>query len=221
MIPHVLPRAPSKRTRSLSWWNQPRDTSRTYENASAGAKLGAATPSRWHGCTGRLIVDRGSCGLEWSVSRVRGRKPEGSLRVPRQARLMQPCEFGHRCTRAAGPITSGRKIRAGGRMKVGEPWCCEPVLTDGPGALGGITVCCLPSWESTRGSCCQRWAPPERRKLGAGLGDLFFSAPLPFRISLPAIGIWTALVILGAVLATEAAATRASRLTVREALAYL
>ncbi|HCU49183.1 MAG TPA: hypothetical protein DGG94_05135 [Micromonosporaceae bacterium] len=57
--------------------------------------------------------------------------------------------------------------------------------------------------------------------LGAGLGNLFFSAPLPFRISIPAAGIWTALVILGAVLATEAAATRASRITVREALTYL
>jgi putative ABC transport system permease protein len=38
--------------------------------------------------------------------------------------------------------------------------------------------------------------------LGAGLGDLFFSAPLPYRISLPGVGIWLALVILGAVLAT-------------------
>jgi putative ABC transport system permease protein len=57
--------------------------------------------------------------------------------------------------------------------------------------------------------------------LGAGLGSLFFSAPLPYRISPFAIGIWTSLVILGAILATEAAATRASRLTVREALAYL
>ncbi len=57
--------------------------------------------------------------------------------------------------------------------------------------------------------------------LGAGLGNLFFSAPLPYRISLPAAGIWTALVVLGAVLATEAAATRAFRLTVREALTYL
>lgn len=36
-----------------------------------------------------------------------------------------------------------------------------------------------------------------------------------------AAGIRTALVVLGAVLATDAAATRASRLTVREALAYL
>ncbi|MGI8708779.1 MAG: FtsX-like permease family protein [Actinomycetota bacterium] len=57
--------------------------------------------------------------------------------------------------------------------------------------------------------------------LGAGLGNLFFSAPLPFRVSLISVAIWLALVILGAVLATDAAATRASRLTVREALAYL
>jgi putative ABC transport system permease protein len=57
--------------------------------------------------------------------------------------------------------------------------------------------------------------------LGAGLGNLFFSAPLPFRVSMLAVGIWTVLVILGAVLATDAAATRASRITVREALAYL
>jgi putative ABC transport system permease protein len=57
--------------------------------------------------------------------------------------------------------------------------------------------------------------------MGAGLGNLFMDAPLPFRVSILAAGIWTALVILGAVLATDAAATRASRLTVREALAYL
>lgn len=57
--------------------------------------------------------------------------------------------------------------------------------------------------------------------LGAGLGNLFGNAPLPFRISLLAVGIWTALVVLGATLATDAAATRASRITVREALTYL
>ncbi len=57
--------------------------------------------------------------------------------------------------------------------------------------------------------------------LGAGLGNLFFSAPLPFRISTVAVVIWITVVILGSLLATEAAATRASRLTVREALAYL
>jgi putative ABC transport system permease protein len=53
------------------------------------------------------------------------------------------------------------------------------------------------------------------------LGNLFFAAPLPFRISYLAAAIWTVLVILGAWLATDAAATRASRVTVREALAYL
>jgi putative ABC transport system permease protein len=57
--------------------------------------------------------------------------------------------------------------------------------------------------------------------LGAGLGNLFMDAPLPFRVSMLAAGIWLVLVILGAALATDAAATRASRLTVREALAYL
>ncbi|GEM35365.1 hypothetical protein NN3_63720 [Nocardia neocaledoniensis NBRC 108232] len=57
--------------------------------------------------------------------------------------------------------------------------------------------------------------------LGNGLGTLFFSAPLPFRISVPAVVIWIVLAVLGAALATEAAASRASRITVREALAYL
>lgn len=57
--------------------------------------------------------------------------------------------------------------------------------------------------------------------LGAGFGSLFMNAPLPFRISLPATGIWLAVAVVGAVLATDTAATRASRLTVREALAYL
>jgi putative ABC transport system permease protein len=57
--------------------------------------------------------------------------------------------------------------------------------------------------------------------LGTGLGNLFGGAPLPFRISILAAGIWLALAILGSVLATEAAASRASRITVREALTHL
>jgi putative ABC transport system permease protein len=57
--------------------------------------------------------------------------------------------------------------------------------------------------------------------LGAGLGNLFMDAPLPYRVSLLAVGIWLALAILGGALATDAAATRASRITVREALSYL
>jgi len=57
--------------------------------------------------------------------------------------------------------------------------------------------------------------------MNAVLGNLFFYAPLPFRISILSAAVWTVLIILGAILATDAAATRASRLTVREALAYL
>ncbi len=57
--------------------------------------------------------------------------------------------------------------------------------------------------------------------LGDGLGNLFGNAPLPYRISPLAVGLWTVLVVLGAVLATEAAATRASRITVRAALTHL
>jgi putative ABC transport system permease protein len=57
--------------------------------------------------------------------------------------------------------------------------------------------------------------------LGAGLGNLFMGAPLPYRVSTPAVGIWLVLVILGGAIATDEAANRASRLTVREALAYL
>ena len=59
------------------------------------------------------------------------------------------------------------------------------------------------------------------RMLGTGLGNLFGDAPLPFRISTLGVAIWIALVLLGAILATDAAAARASRITVREALTYL
>ena len=57
--------------------------------------------------------------------------------------------------------------------------------------------------------------------MSAGLGNLFLYGPLPFRVSVPAIVIWVVVVVLGAALATLAPASRASRLTVREALAYL
>jgi putative ABC transport system permease protein len=57
--------------------------------------------------------------------------------------------------------------------------------------------------------------------LGAGLGNLFMGAPLPYRVSTLAVGIWLVLVIIGGAIATDAAANRASHLTVREALAYL
>jgi putative ABC transport system permease protein len=75
-------------------------------------------------------------------------------------------------------------------------------------ALASLLVAALPALGLTK-------------VLGAGLGNLFFSAPLPYRISLLAVGIWVVLVVLGAALATDAAATRAARLTVREALTYL
>jgi putative ABC transport system permease protein len=57
--------------------------------------------------------------------------------------------------------------------------------------------------------------------LGTGLGNLFFSAPLPYRVSTPAAAVWLGLALLGTMLATDAAAARAARLTVREALTYL
>jgi putative ABC transport system permease protein len=57
--------------------------------------------------------------------------------------------------------------------------------------------------------------------LGAGLGDLFFDAPPPYRISMLAVGVWLGLVVLGSMLASDTAAARASRLTVREALTYV
>ena len=57
--------------------------------------------------------------------------------------------------------------------------------------------------------------------MGAGLGNMFMGAPVPFRVSGSANLVWIVLVVLGAGLATLAPASRASRLTVREALAYL
>jgi putative ABC transport system permease protein len=57
--------------------------------------------------------------------------------------------------------------------------------------------------------------------MSTGLGRLFLYGALPFRVSVPATVIWIAAVVLGAVLATLPPASRASRLSVREALAYL
>jgi putative ABC transport system permease protein len=57
--------------------------------------------------------------------------------------------------------------------------------------------------------------------LGAGLGNLFMDAPLPYRISTLGVGIWLVLAVLGGAVATDTAANRASRLTVRQALSYL
>lgn len=57
--------------------------------------------------------------------------------------------------------------------------------------------------------------------MGAGLGNLFLSTPIPLKVSTPGILIWILVVIVGAALATLAPAAQAARLTVREALAYL
>ena len=53
------------------------------------------------------------------------------------------------------------------------------------------------------------------------IGNLSLPVGTPFQISVPGVVIWVIVVILGAALATLAPASRASRLTVREALAYL
>jgi putative ABC transport system permease protein len=57
--------------------------------------------------------------------------------------------------------------------------------------------------------------------MGAGFGRQFLNGTLPFQVSLVAVVVWIVGAILGAVLATLAPASRASRLTVREALRYL
>jgi putative ABC transport system permease protein len=57
--------------------------------------------------------------------------------------------------------------------------------------------------------------------MSAGLGSLFLGTAVPFQVSAPGIAIWILVVILGAALATLVPASQASRLTVREALAYL
>ena len=57
--------------------------------------------------------------------------------------------------------------------------------------------------------------------MGAGLGNLFLSAPIPLKVSAAGIAIWILVIIIGSAVATLAPASQASRLTVREALAYL
>jgi putative ABC transport system permease protein len=57
--------------------------------------------------------------------------------------------------------------------------------------------------------------------MNAGLGTMLGGDPLPFRVAPTAALAWIAAVVTGAVLATLAPAFRASRLTVRDALAHL
>ncbi|AVZ71072.1 hypothetical protein SLUN_01195 [Streptomyces lunaelactis] len=61
-------------------------------------------------------------------------------------------------------------------------------------------------------------ALPLTRVLGDFVGDQAFHLPLPFNLSGPAVLLWLTLVLVGAAAATMAAAWRAGRLTVREAL---
>jgi putative ABC transport system permease protein len=57
--------------------------------------------------------------------------------------------------------------------------------------------------------------------MAASLGNLFLSTAIPLEVSVQGIVIWILVVVAGAVLATLGPASQASRLTVREALAYL
>jgi putative ABC transport system permease protein len=57
--------------------------------------------------------------------------------------------------------------------------------------------------------------------LGSFIGRLAFFVPLPIGLSIVAALAWSVLVVLGAGIATAAAAAGASRLTIRESLAYL
>lgn len=68
---------------------------------------------------------------------------------------------------------------------------------------------------------CVIAAIPALLLTAAMIGNLPLPVSLPFQISAPAVIIWVVVVVLGAVLATLAPASQASRLTVREALAYL
>ncbi len=53
------------------------------------------------------------------------------------------------------------------------------------------------------------------------IGNPSLPVSVPFQLSVPGVVIWVVVVVLGAALATLAPASQASRLTVREALAYL
>jgi putative ABC transport system permease protein len=61
-------------------------------------------------------------------------------------------------------------------------------------------------------------AAPLTLLLGDFIGNQAFHLPLPFQMSAPAVLLWTTVALVGAAIATLAAARRASRLTVREAL---
>lgn len=64
-------------------------------------------------------------------------------------------------------------------------------------------------------------AVPLSFAVGRILGDLAFRTPLPLTISPLALGLWALAAVVGSALAGTAPATRAARLTIREALAYI
>lgn len=61
-------------------------------------------------------------------------------------------------------------------------------------------------------------APPMTAAFGTFLGQMAFRQPLPMTITAGPLLLWTLLTLAGAAIATAAAARRASRLTIREAL---
>ncbi len=63
-------------------------------------------------------------------------------------------------------------------------------------------------------------ALPLAAAIGDLVGTLSFGLPLPLRLSLPALGLWLAILTGGAIAASLAPALSAARLTIRETLAY-
>ena len=57
--------------------------------------------------------------------------------------------------------------------------------------------------------------------LGVFLGNLAFRSPLPLTLSPEGLGIWLAVIIVGAIAASAYPARQAARLTIRETLAYV
>ncbi|WP_088283976.1 FtsX-like permease family protein [Kineosporia sp. A_224] len=64
-------------------------------------------------------------------------------------------------------------------------------------------------------------ALPVSRSVQRLVGELTFDLPLPFTVSAPGVATWAALALVGAAAAGWAAASRASRLTIRDSLAHL
>jgi putative ABC transport system permease protein len=74
---------------------------------------------------------------------------------------------------------------------------------------------------ATSGLIAIALAVPLSTGVGALVGGLAFRAPLPLVMSLPAALTWLAVALLSSAVATAVPALSASRMTVREALAYV